>query len=872
LPDLIDDNYRANENLCGIAAFAHRPADIRSSCVLILPSTGTTTDDLLACREIGAPVVFVASDRQWQLWKQTDAEPLLVQSIPTEHLDSFFERRSSDFAPSAIFRAKTWLRAGVGRQLDFVDIGLLPMIEREAGKRLVGLFEEMVDMTVRLVGWKKIPETNAEAHWLTQTNFWLLAAKLLHDKQVERFVRLDLQNIEEVFDRVARHYNKRSPKPPPLRGRREALRQVAEVVERWPSFRAMSAETLGALYEEALIEPDIRKLLGTHRTPTYLVDYMLAKLSPWIEELGAENCRIFEPACGHAPFLCGALRLLNDLLPASIAKDEDRRHDFLRRRVNGCDRDAFALEIARLSLTLADVPHSNGWGLEVGDMFKAGQLTNGIRAASVVLANPPFEAEQSAKFLRRAVSALQPGTIFGFVLPVTDLTGSASQSAREELLSTCDIREISVFPDKMFRFASSETAIILGRKQQRASRQMVQFRRIREPMMDDFRLRYTASWEGEFTIPWFRRENAGRFVIPELDALWQFCSRLPRMQEFVDVGQGFIHRSENDPRFPKGSIRRSDKRVEGFKQGFTNVEDSPDTHLLPRTTWLNLAKAVIRRPVAGLIIGTSQLVMNYAPVARHPWRIKAFIDTIGLAVSGRFLVMRLSKEPSNLSLECLWALSNSPLANAYVFAFGTKRDITSGLIRNMPVPDFRTCETGQLHDAAVQYLKAARELAPTSGVNRARAISRSGQMPLFAEETNEAQIASREYLRALHWRVDAEVLRLYSLPPAIEQTLLGLFYDVPRAGVPFEQRRYIPHGCDVQTLDDFLRITDEWIQCEERRTELIDKKFDVALTGPEQRELTELKRLFTLRRKVLMPFPSGAVKQLEERLRSPASL
>ncbi|MFZ1218904.1 MAG: hypothetical protein WAO00_06390, partial [Chthoniobacterales bacterium] len=364
MPELIEENYRANDSLCGIAAFAHRPADARSSCLMILPSTNTTIEDLLACREVGAPVVFIASDRQWQLWKQTDAEPLFVQSIQADHLDTFFNRRSADFAPSAIFRAKTWLRAGVGRQLDFVDIGLLPMIEHEAGKRIVGLFEEMVEMTIRLVGWEKIPESNAEAHWLIQTNFWLLAAKLLHDKQVERFVRLDLQNIEEVFTRVARHYNKRNPNSPPLRGRREALRQVAEVVERWPSFRTMSAETLGALYEEALIGPDIRRLLGTHRTPTYLVDYMLAKLSPWIEELGAANCRVFEPACGHAPFLSGALRLLNDLLPRAVAMDEDRRHDFLRRRVKGCDKDAFALEIARLSLTLADIPHSNGWGLE----------------------------------------------------------------------------------------------------------------------------------------------------------------------------------------------------------------------------------------------------------------------------------------------------------------------------------------------------------------------------------------------------------------------------------------------------------------------------------------------------------------------------
>ncbi|MFZ1221534.1 MAG: hypothetical protein WAO00_19770, partial [Chthoniobacterales bacterium] len=73
----------------------------------------------------------------------------------------------------------------------------------------------------------------------------------------------------------------------------------------------------------------------------------------------------------------------------------------------------------------------------------------------------------------------------------------------------------------------------------------------------------------------------------------------------------------------------------------------------------------------------------------------------------------------------------------------------------------------------------------------------------------------------------------------------------------------------VQRLDDFLRITDEWTHFEERRSELIDRKFDGPLTEPEQKELSELKRLFTLRRKALMPFPSAELSQFEERLSAP---
>src|ERR1035437_8747536 len=103
---------------------------------------------------------------------------------------------------------------------------------------------------------------------------------------------------------------------------------------------------------------------------------MLARLSGWIEELGHKRCHIFEPACGHAPFLSGALRIVSDMLPASIADDPKERHDFLKGHLRGCDSDSFALEIARLSLTLADIPGENGWVLNDGAMFAGSTLAH----------------------------------------------------------------------------------------------------------------------------------------------------------------------------------------------------------------------------------------------------------------------------------------------------------------------------------------------------------------------------------------------------------------------------------------------------------------------------------------------------------------
>src|SRR6185503_436301 len=180
-------------------------------------------------------------------------------------------------------------------------------------------------------------------------------------------------------------------------------------------------------------------------TPTYLVDYMLARLSGWISELGPKRCHIFEPACGHAPFLSGALRLLSDMLPSAIADDPKRRHDFLRDQLRGCDRDPFALEIARLSLTLADIPNENGWIFDGGDMFTGDYLDQRVAAAGVVLANPPFgpapgakapgdlrPISQSVELLRRTLRSLQPGSLIGFVMPQTMLDSVRVKDLRRE--------------------------------------------------------------------------------------------------------------------------------------------------------------------------------------------------------------------------------------------------------------------------------------------------------------------------------------------------------------------------------------------------------------------------------------------------------
>ena len=144
-------------------------------------------------------------------------------------------------------------------------------------------------------------------------------------------------------------------------------------------------------------------------------------------------------------------------------------------------------------------------------------------------------------------------------------------------------------------------------------------------------------------------------------------------------------------------------------------------------------------------------------------------------------------------------------------------------------------------------------------------------MPLGlpGQPTDEEIAAASERLRALHWRVDAEVLRLYALPPELERELLDAFDGVPRVGVPFEQTRYIPREFrDVLTLDEFLRITDEWDATEARRCKLIEKRIKTgSRTSEEEKEFRQLQRLLMLHRRLYAPLPTAEIKALTKRLK-----
>lgn len=837
-----------------LAAFAHSPHDSRSACIAVIDGVPDSGAAVAACRNLGAPLVFAYVSDQWQFWQQGPERPQFLRHIAPSELPKFFDEQREKLAPVAIYRAKTWARFDTSYQLDFIDVGLMPLIEEEAGRKLADLVERTVTGTKKRLHWGAVSQEQGQ--WLLKANFWLLAAKILKDKGVSTFSALELENVQDVFDRVAQHYGATASVQVGAKPQAEALKESAREISRFSYLGLVSTDALAYLYENALITKEVRDALGTYSTPTYLVDYIVGKLRPWIADIPVSQRQVFEPACGHAPFLLAAMQLLSDLLPEDESSPS-RRHQYLRTRLHGCDIDSFALEIARLRLTLADVPNPNGWDLHPADIFKGDVLARSSHAANIILANPTFRnfssgeqgltnadstrtvhVNKAAEVLHRIVTNMQAGSVFGVVLPRGLLSSRNAEPLRQFLATNFELGEICLLPDKVFT-SDAESVVILGRRLQpgQQNRSSILYRRVRESGIENFKRSYEATSDSHVQASRFSKADEWNFFVPDRKEIWEFCQKFPKFNSIADIGKGFEFRSRTNSRFPKGAITESNTPRDGLVEGFVRLRKTLQTHEQPDVAWLNLDPAVIRRPGLGTIQGIPQVLLNYAPVDRDSWRLKAFLDKKGRPVTSRFLVIR--PQDDRWPLEALWGICNSPFANAYSYAFSSKRDVLAGLMRKMPIPDINSVDVTPLVEAVKVYLESVHAL-----------------------ENGELSSDALTKLKVLHWRIDAEVLRIYKLPPHLERQLLDLFSGVERRGVPFEQKEYFPKGCTkLSTLQELLAITADWEQTNERRAQLIQKKVKKNILADEKREFDHLQQLADARIQLLAPLP---IKQLEE--------
>jgi hypothetical protein len=849
--DLLRSGFRFGDNASvPLVGFAQIPMDSRSACVAVVAPNEEPRLAVEGCKPLGAPVVFACFRDTLQWWKQGTTSAEWIESIPFESVDSFFQSHQVDLSPEAVYRAKTLGRVRSEYQLSFVDIGLMPLVEEEVGQALSGLIERNVSGLKSRLGWSEVTEENGR--WLLESVFLLVSGKILRDKQVPHFEDIQLSDVEDVFSRVAKHYGTNSfsaGSAPKL----AALEESARAIDRFSSLALTTTESLAHVYENTLISKETRASLGTHSTPSYLVDYIVGNLAEWIEEIPENERSVFEPACGHAAFLVSAMRLLTQLLPPEKAIPS-RRGAYLRNRLHGTERDPFALELARLSLTLTDIPNPDGWDLRVEDMFVGERLAEQARRNTILLANPPFgsfeDAERAAyesaqteirvnnkavEMLRRTLPQLQSGSVFGVVVPQTMLHAAFAKDVRRYLIEHFELREVSLFPDKVFSFSDAESAILLGRRLTRGSRKSttLRFRRVRERQMPVFRETYDAPSTRTIEQSRFDASVRWEMRVPDLEEVWLALARNNKASDLAEFGTGLVYHGKN---LPPGMLTYSEERFPGAFQGYIRLGLGLQIHTLPTLYWMNLDDEVTLWRRAGTTVGVPQVLMNYARVSRGPWRVKAMIDKIGRPVASAFLTVR----PRACSLESLWALLNSPVANAYAFCHLGKRHNIVGDMRKMPMP--RGADFAEIETAVRMYFDASSRASPDA-------------------------------LYTLMLKVDSAVLRQYALPLELEKALLSIFTGWNRLGVPFKQSRYFPSElAHPMSLSDFVSYESDWTSTNRRRCELVDREIDRTITIDEAAELAGLQAYADYYLEKVSPCPTRVLEDLENRVFGSATI
>jgi hypothetical protein len=435
--------------------------------------------------------------------------------------------------------------------------------------------------------------------------------------------------------------------------------------------------------------------------------------------------------------------------------------------------------------------------------------------------------------LWRTLPQLPDGGIFGVVVPQTILHSDKCREPREFLVRNCEWKDVCLFPDRVFSFSDAESAIIIGRRKPAAALHTALYRRVRERELTLFRSDPSALPARDVRQSRFSGGKSFSFRIPEFEEIWIALSDNPTLADFASVGQGMIYRGTD---LPQGGRTYREERFDGGRPGFVLFDRSLQLHKLPTLYWMNLAPEVIRRPVSGTTVETPQVLLNYARSSRGPWRLKALIDKLGHPVTSRFITVR----PTNpvYSLEILWALLNSPVANAYAFSHLRKRDNIVGDIRKIPLP--KTSSFERVEAAAGGYLMAA----DSPGANSAD-------------------------LQKMLLQVDCEVLDLYSLPFELEQSLLELFTDRERVGVPFSQNGYLPKDLSGRLrFSDFLHFENDGSVTNRERGVLIDKSISGTLTAAEQKRLDALQIYADYHIDQIAPRSTHALDELENQLLS----
>lgn len=734
-----------------LAAFTQSPPSYRSAAfAAVSAGEGEESELVRAHRALGAPLLFVVEGERLSLWQVRGEKPLCMhERVRVGDVARLFEENQDKWCPDAIHRAKSIGAVDESYQLDFVDLGLLPVVEGEIHTKLDRLLVETLAASSSVQ-----PDSQLDSKLLFRVVFRLLAAKVLQDRGHPDAQLWNAEDLTSILAGIESYY---SLPPVDVREGRDILPAFSAAwncLRRGISFANISADDLAFVYENTLVTPEARKYFGTHSTPRQLAEYAVTRLG--LHRFDPEEISVYEPFAGAGVFLVSALRHMRDLLP--VGWNDRKRHDFLIQHLAGDEVDAFACEVAMLSLILADYPNRNGWRIEQADLFEDRRLQSRLQAYNIVLCNPPFQDfsdEERSSYLIGNKAYSKPVEVlnavlescpagFAVVLPrafILSRKFAAQRKRIEELY--CDI-EVVELPDRIFRSSSVESALIIAREQRPAGRTVTALCSTEVP--DQARIAFLKigeTGERRCTERVIGDSVTGDLWIPRLHPVWDYLQTFPRLGDHFRIHRGIEWQAN------QGGSWVSQRR-EGYRKGLHSARHGWQ-FVLSDPVWLDCRPERLRGRAFQLPWKDRKLVVNAGRLSRGPWRIGAALDKDALLCSQQFFGLWSDQRFSDTELLAFAAILNGPVANAFLATHSPAERIRIHDVKKIPVPSDLPSQLGELVAEYVQILKDSKTLYSLG-----------------------------EQVEPLLMQIDAEVLGAYDLPPRLERQLLAFFGDADR--------------------------------------------------------------------------------------------
>ncbi len=308
-----------------MAAFGQMPASYETACFAVVLSNGLHGPELVQeFRALGAPFAFeVGSDsiRQWVVGHNR-AATRLVNTFGPDALATVFEANSENWSPAGMLRSKNVAFRPAARQLElFGDYDLIPELEDRVRAKLDPMVQDACAAARSAYFASTGNEPNGQQ--LFRLAFWMLAGKVLHDREIAGFSSLSSSSAPtDVLEKVAEHYGEHIP-----RLLNDAARQAVHN-RLWTNFnfRHLSTEVLTHIWTNTFVTPAIRSEYGIHPTPRSIAKFIVDALP--FEDIPEQDRIVMEPCCGCGAFLVAAFQRFRDCLAGSTKQID--RHTYLK--------------------------------------------------------------------------------------------------------------------------------------------------------------------------------------------------------------------------------------------------------------------------------------------------------------------------------------------------------------------------------------------------------------------------------------------------------------------------------------------------------------------------------------------------------------